>query len=146
MFVKGCKLDLSEWIIFWQWLTFIVAQMSVCSAGDPGSIPGSGRCLGERNGNQLQYSCLENPMDWGAWWATVHPVAESDMTEATKHACVHVKMRWKKSVSFPRSPHTPPRPMRKCKFPAHSADFRVHAGLGSSDLCFLLWSHFFPPY
>ena len=50
---------------------------SACNAGDPGSIPGSGRSLGEGNGNPLQYSCLENPMDRGAWWATVHGVAKS---------------------------------------------------------------------
>ena len=42
------------------------------SVGDLGSIPGSGRSPGEGNGNPLQYSCLENPMDRGAWWATVH--------------------------------------------------------------------------
>ena len=41
------------------------------------SIPGSGRSPGEGNGNPLQYSCLENPMDRGAWWATVHGVAKS---------------------------------------------------------------------
>ena len=46
--------------------------------GDPGSIPGSGRSPGGGNGNPLQYSCLENPMDRGAWRATVHGVAESD--------------------------------------------------------------------
>ena len=50
-----------------------------CNAGDPGSIPGSGRSSGEGNGNPLQYSCLENPMDRGAWWATVHRVAKSRM-------------------------------------------------------------------
>ena len=50
---------------------------------DKGSIPGSGRSPGRGHGNPLQYSCLENPMDRGAWWATVHRVAESDMTEAT---------------------------------------------------------------
>ena len=45
--------------------------------GDPGSIPGSGRSPGEGNGNPLQYSCLENPMDGGAWLATVHGVTKS---------------------------------------------------------------------
>ena len=50
-------------------------------AGDAGSIPGSGRSPGEGNGNPLQYSCLENPMDRGPWRAAVHEVAkESDMT------------------------------------------------------------------
>ena len=48
-----------------------------CNAGDPGSIPGSGRSPGEGNGNTLQYSWLENPMDGGAWWATAHGVAKS---------------------------------------------------------------------
>ena len=46
-------------------------------AGDPSSIPGSGRSPGEENGNLLQYSYLENPMDGGAWKATVHRVAKS---------------------------------------------------------------------
>ena len=51
------------------------------NAGDTGSIPGSGRSPGEGNGKPLQYSCLENPMNEGAWWATVHGVAkELDMT------------------------------------------------------------------
>ena len=47
-------------------------KASACNAGDLGSIPGSERSPGEGNGNPLQYSCLENPMDGGAWWATVH--------------------------------------------------------------------------
>ena len=46
-------------------------------AGDADSIPGSGRSLGEGNGNPLQYSCLGNHMDRGAWWATVHRVAKN---------------------------------------------------------------------
>ena len=50
---------------------------SICHAGDLGLISGSGRSPGEGNGYPLQYSCLENPMDRGAWWATVHGVAKS---------------------------------------------------------------------
>ena len=46
------------------------------NAGDVGSVPGLGRSPGGGNGNPLQYSCLGNPMDRGAWWATVHGVAE----------------------------------------------------------------------
>ena len=52
-------------------------KASASSTGDLGSIPGSGRAPGEGNGNPLQYSSLENPMDGGAWWATVHGVAKS---------------------------------------------------------------------
>ena len=51
-------------------------KASACNVGDLGSIPGSGRLPGEGNGNPLQYSCLENPMDEGAWWATVHGVTK----------------------------------------------------------------------
>ena len=60
------------------WLTLYCASLvaqrlkaSACTAGDLGSIPGSGRFPGEINGTPFQYSCLENPMDGGAWWATV---------------------------------------------------------------------------
>ena len=52
-------------------------KASASNAGDLGSIPGSGRSPGEGSGNPLQYYCLENPMDGGAWWATVHGVAKS---------------------------------------------------------------------
>ena len=56
-------------------------KVSAYNAEDPGAIPGSGRSPGEGNGNPLQYSSLENLMDGGAWWATVHGVKELDMTE-----------------------------------------------------------------
>ena len=54
-----------------------LSKVSAFSVGDPRLIPGLGRSLGEGNGNPPQYSCLENPMDGGAWWATVHRVAKS---------------------------------------------------------------------
>ena len=47
-------------------------KVSACNAGDLGSIPRLGRSSGEGNGNPLQYSCLENPMDGGPWWAIVY--------------------------------------------------------------------------
>ena len=63
------------------WLS---GKASTCSAGDTGDaslIPGSGTSPGEGNGNPLYYSCLENPLDRGAWKATVHGHKESDTTE-----------------------------------------------------------------
>ena len=54
-----------------------VVKNLLSNARDAGSIPGSGRSTGEGNGNPLQYSCLENIMDGGAWWTTVHGVAKS---------------------------------------------------------------------
>ena len=66
-----------------------VGKESTCNAGVAGNagwIPG----LGRGHGSPLQYSCLENSMDRGAWWATVQGVAESETTEATEHKCLHV--------------------------------------------------------
>jgi len=58
-----------------------VVKNPLSNAGDSGLVPGRGRSPGEGNGNPLQYSCLGNPMDRGARWATVHEVAkESDIT------------------------------------------------------------------
>ena len=56
-------------------------------AGDMGSIPGSGRSPGTGNGKSLQYSCLENPMDREAWWATVHGVTKSQ-AQLSRYACI----------------------------------------------------------
>ena len=55
----------------------MVKKKSACNVGDLSLIPGLGRSPGEGNGNSLQYPCLENPMDRGAWWAIVHGVAKS---------------------------------------------------------------------
>ena len=61
-----------------------VGKSSACNAGDPGSTPGSGRSPGEGNGNPLQYSCLENPKDRGAWQTTVHGISRVGHNSATK--------------------------------------------------------------
>ena len=55
---------------------------STCNSGDPGLIPGSGRSPGEENGNPLQCSCLENPIDRGAWWAAVHGLEKSQTQQS----------------------------------------------------------------
>ena len=68
-----------------------VVKNPPASAGDTrdvGSIPGSGRSSGGENGNPLQYSCLENPMDRGVWWITVHEVAKSQ-TQLSEHICIY---------------------------------------------------------
>ena len=63
---------------------------SACNAGDPGSISGLGRSPGEGNSSPLQYSCLENPTDRGAWWAAVHSVAQSQtrLKQLSMHTCI----------------------------------------------------------
>ena len=61
----------------WDFPGGLEGKASAFNAGDLGSIPGWGRSPGEGNGNPLQYSCLENPMDGEAWWATVHGVTKS---------------------------------------------------------------------
>ena len=81
------------WLSDWTELNWIpgfnfphssLGKKSACSAGDPGLIPGLGRSPGEGNSNPLQYSCLENPMERGAWGATVHGVARVRHDLATK--------------------------------------------------------------
>ena len=65
-----------------------VNKESACNAGNPASIPGLGRSLGEGHGKPLQYPCLENLVDWGAWWATVCRVPKSQT--AVKQLSTHV--------------------------------------------------------
>ena len=68
---------------------------SACIMGDPGPIPGSGRSPGEENGNPLQYSCLENSLDRGAWRVPVHGVATYQMTEEwILYFFVYFKLRY----------------------------------------------------
>ena len=62
-----------------------------CNAGDPGSISGSGRFPGEGNGNPLQYSLLENPIDRGVWWAIVPGVPKSQTAEQLNHHSTNFK-------------------------------------------------------
>ena len=72
-FCKNAEVELWRILFFkWGFSDSSVGKESACNAGDLGSIPGSGRSPGEGNGNPLLYSCLENSMDRGAWWATVH--------------------------------------------------------------------------
>ena len=80
----------------WASQVVLVLKNPPANAGDVrvvGLIPGWGRSPGEGNGYPLQYSCLENPMDRGAWWATVHGVAGSDTTEAVYLAQVGHRQR-----------------------------------------------------
>ena len=81
---QGLTWGVCWWMCFvcWIWGSLLFhggsdGKKYACKPGDPVSIPGSGRSLGEGNGNPLQYYCLENPMDRGAWQTTVHEVAKS---------------------------------------------------------------------
>ena len=74
-----------------QWLSGKESACSAGATGDIGSIPRSGRSPGGEQGNPLQYSCLENPMERRPWWATVHGVAKSwtPLEWLSMHACIH---------------------------------------------------------
>ena len=73
--------DTTERLTSWDFPGGSDGRQSACDAGDEGSISESGRSPGEGSGYPLQYSCLENSVDRGAWWATVHGIAELDTTE-----------------------------------------------------------------
>src|SRR5574337_1309236 len=70
-------------------------KASACNAEDLGSIPGSGRYPGEGNGNPLQYSCLENPLGGGAWWAAVHGV-DNSRTRLSDFTLLFTFMHWRR--------------------------------------------------
>ena len=74
-----------------------VVKNPPANAGDLGSLPGLGRSPGEGNGNPLQYSCLENPKDRGAWWATVHGVARvgHDLGTKEQSSCMELSLTLK---------------------------------------------------
>ena len=82
------------WRMPWRWVVIPkvvlsannppAVQETACGTGDPGLVPGSGKSPGEGNGNPLHYSCLENPMDRGAWWALIHGVTRVGHDFATK--------------------------------------------------------------
>ena len=86
-------------------------KVSAYNVGDLGSIPGLERSPGEGNGNPLQYSCLENPMDGGAWWATVHGVAKSrtrlsNFTHSLSFRIVlNLQKNYNHSTEFAYNPH-----------------------------------------
>ena len=75
-------------------------KVYACNAGDLGSIPGSGRSPGKGNGNPLQYSCLENLMDGGAWWAIVHGVAKSQ-TRLSDFTSLHFTSEKSSVIALP---------------------------------------------
>ena len=62
----------------------------VCNAGDPSLIPGLGRSPGEGNGYSFQFSCMGNPMDRGAWWATVHGITKSRIWPSDQHIFLNI--------------------------------------------------------
>ena len=90
--------------IKWGFPDASVVQNRPAKAGDEGLIPGLGRYPGEGNGNLLQYSCLENPVDRRAWWATVHGVVKS-WTQLSK-APAYIKQRANKDLLYTTGRYT----------------------------------------
>ena len=93
-FVKVCLTSYLNCVntSIWASLGDSVVKNLPAIAGDVGSIPGWGRSAGEGNGNPPQYSCLENPMDRGAWWTTVHGVAKESDTTLRLHNNISLKL------------------------------------------------------
>ena len=107
---SGCSLVAAGWQIFVSFLSALKVQMgfpgisddkeSACNAGDPGSISGLGRFCRVRNGNALQNSCLENPMNRGARWATVHGVTKSQTWQSDTHFTLGLRnSQWRAAIA-----------------------------------------------
>ena len=85
-------------LVFTRLPRWLSVKESACSAGDVSSIPRSEKFPGEGNGNPCQYSCLENPMDKGAWWATVHGVTKvRPQLNNTNNVILH---KYRKAISM----------------------------------------------
>ena len=110
-----------EWVSMsrnWQGLSGgSVIKYPPANSGDTGLIPGSGRLHGEGNGNMLQYSCLENPMDRGAWWATVHGVAKSQTQLRLNNNIKKLKIKRRKMLIFKFTRETWRSKQHSCIFP-----------------------------
>ena len=77
------------------------SKASICNAGDPSSVPNSGRSPGEGHGNSPQYACLGNPMNRGAWYAMVHRITESQTQLSNKHTeCLITNRFYKKQHNW----------------------------------------------
>ena len=90
----------------WRAPGWLSGKESTCNAGDRGSIPGLGRSPGEGHGNPPQCSCLESPMDRGAWHVAVHRVAGSDTTEVTKQQQHVLTLKRKNTNEFTKQKET----------------------------------------
>ena len=108
---KSLAWALLSYLLPWHWMGFpggSSGKESACNAGDLGLIPGSGRCPGEGNGYSRQYSCLENPMDRGAWWATVYGVTKSQTRlkdEQFHYFSLFMSVLKHLNQQYPHSPH-----------------------------------------
>ena len=104
------------------------------NSGDTGLIPGSGRLHGEGNGNMLQYSCLENPMDRGVWWAMVHGVAKSQTQLRLNNNIKKLKIKRRKMLIFKFTRETWRSKQQSCIFPNFCNP--IHNRKGTTELDF----------
>ena len=97
------KVNIVKVLVFLRLPWWLSGKEHTCNVGNAGSIPGSGRFPGEGNGNLLQYSCLENSRDRGAWWAAVYGVAQS-RTRLKQLSSLEARFPYHDSRAMTRSP------------------------------------------